>query len=147
MTPITLILVSLAALGLGAVILRGLGPNYRIGRLLAATPRVSIGEARDLASGPPRYVAVQGRIDAEDEFEDDAHRPLVLRRIRIQLGDGRRWTTVDEQVEAVDFEVREGLDAIGVDHSGLDAGLVVVPRESVGTAADAPDRVPAGTTP
>ncbi len=147
MTPIFLIVVSLAALGLGVAILRGLGSNYRVGRLLAATPTVTIGEARELASGPPRYVAVQGRIDAEDEFEDDAHQPLVLRRARIQLAERGRWATVDERVEAVDFEVREGLDAIGVDHRGLDVGLVVVPRESVGTAADAPDRVPAGTAP
>ncbi len=147
MTPILLIVVSLAALALGVAILRGLGPNYRVGRLLAATPTVTIGEARALASGPPRYVAVQGRIDAEDEFEDDAHRPLVLRRARIQLGDGGRWTTVDERIEVVDFEVREGLDAIGVDHSALDVGLVVVPRESVGTAGDASDRVPEGTAP
>ena len=35
--------------------------------------------------------------------------------------------------------------AIVVDDSALDSGLVVVPRESVGTAADVPDRVPPGT--
>ena len=94
------------------------------------------------------YVAIRGRIDAEDEFEDDAHRPLVLRRARIQLrATGSAWVTVDEHSEAVDFDVREGLDAIAIDHAALDAGLVVVPRESVGTAADAPDRVPAGTAP
>ena len=45
------------------------------------------------------------------------------------------------------FEVRDGLDGIAVDDSALDAGLVVVPRESVGTAADVADRVPAGTSP
>ncbi|MGP1673726.1 MAG: hypothetical protein ACTS8Z_00755 [Candidatus Limnocylindrales bacterium] len=147
MTPLTLILLGLAALTVGIMILRSFGPNYRIGRLLTATPAVSIGEARDLADGPPRYVAVRGRIDAEDEFEDDAHRPLVLRRARVQLGGTRHWTTVDEHRDAVDFEVREGLDAIAVDHQALEAGLVVVPRESVGTAADALDRVPDGTAP
>ena len=98
-------------------------------------------------SGPARYVAIRGRIDAEDEFEDDAHRPLVLRRARIQLRTGSDWVTVDAHTTAVAFEVREGLDAIAIDHDALDAGLVVVPRESVGTAADAPDRVPAGTAP
>jgi hypothetical protein len=50
----------------------------------------------------------------------------------------------EDQREVVPFEVREGLDAIAIDHAALDAGLVVVPRESVGTAADLPDRVPAG---
>ena len=34
-----------------------------------------------------------------------------------------------------------------MDDAALDAGLVVVPRESVGTAADVVDRVPAGTAP
>ena len=60
---------------------------------------------------------------------------------------GSDWVTVDEHTTAVAFEVRDGLDAIAIDHDALDAGLVVVPRESVGTAADAPDRVPAGTAP
>jgi hypothetical protein len=107
-----------------------------------------VAEARALAAGPPQYVAIRGRIDAEDEFEDDAHRPLVLRRARIQLRrTGTAWATVDEHIEAVDFAVREGLDAIAIDHGALDTGLVVVPRESVGTAADAPDRVPEGTAP
>jgi hypothetical protein len=40
-----------------------------------------------------------------------------------------------------------GLEAIGVDHAALSTGLVVIPRESVGTAADAIDRVPEGTPP
>ena len=145
--PLLFIVLGLVALGGGMLVLRSFGSRYRIGRLLAATPVVSVAEARELAAGPARYVAIQGRIDAEDEFEDDAHRPLVLRRARIQLRRGSDWVTVDEHTTAVDFDVREGLDAIAVDHAALDDGLVVVPRESVGTAADAPDRVPAGTPP
>lgn len=147
MGPLLCIVLGLIALGTAALVLRSFGPSYRVGRLLASTPSVSVAEARDLAAGPARYVAVRGRIDAEDEFEDDAHRPLVLRRARIQLLRGRNWVTIDEHTTAVDFEVREGLDAIAVDHAALDAGLVVVPRESVGRAADAPDRVPADTPP
>ena len=54
---------------------------------------------------------------------------------------GRRSTS---SARRSPFEVREGLDAIAVDDDALDDGLVVVPRESVGTAADAPDRVPPG---
>jgi hypothetical protein len=145
--PLFFIVLGFGALVAGALVLRSFGPRYRVGRLLAATAAVSVAEARELAGGPPRYVAVRGRIDAEKDFEDDAHRPLVLRRARIQLRRGADWVTVDEHTTAVDFEVREGLDAIGVDHAALAAGLVVVPRESVGTAADAPDRVPAGTPP
>jgi hypothetical protein len=143
--PLLFIVLGLVALGAGALVLRSFGPSYRVGRLLASTPSVSVVEARDLAGGPPRYVAIRGRIDAEDEFEDDAHRPLVLRRARIQLRRGSDWVTVDEHTTAVDFELRDGLDAIAIDHAALDAGLVVVPRESVGRAADAPDRVPAHT--
>ncbi len=147
MGPLLLIVLGFVALGAGMLVLRSFGPRYRIGRLLAATPSVGIAEARDLAAGPPRYVAIRGRIDAEDEFEDDAHRPLVLRRARIQLDRGAGWVTVDEHTTAVDFAVREGLDTIAIDHDAIDAGLVVVPRESVGTAADAADRVPTGTSP
>jgi hypothetical protein len=138
--PIALGLVALAA---GVAILRTFGANYRVGRLLAVTPVVPIAEARALAAGPPRYVAVQGRIDAAGEFEDEAHRPLVLRWVRIQSGGGTRWTTIDEKREAVDFAIREGLDSIAVDHAALGPGLVVIPRESTGTAGDVPDRVPA----
>jgi hypothetical protein len=143
--PLLFIVLGLVALGGGVFVLRSFGSRYRIGRLLAATPAVSVGEARDLAGGPARYVAIQGRIDAEDEFEDDAHRPLVLRRARIQLRRGSDWVTADDHTTAVDFAIRDGLESIAIDHAALDAGLVVVPRESVGSAADAPDRVPAGT--
>jgi hypothetical protein len=144
-TPLLAIVVGLVLLGVGVLVLRSFGPRYRVGRLIAATPAVPIADAIAMADGPARYVAIRGRIDAEEEFEDDAHRPLVLRRSRIQLRRGSAWETVDEHTQVVRFEIREGLDTIGVDHASLDAGLVVIPRESVGTAADAPDRVPAGT--
>ncbi|HEX6868494.1 MAG TPA: hypothetical protein VF119_06795 [Candidatus Limnocylindrales bacterium] len=147
MTPLVPIAVGLALLALGFAILRTFGSRYRVGRLLAATPTVSIAEARALADGPPRYVAIRGRIDALDEFEDDAHRPLVLRRARIQLRDGRDWRTVHEHAQVVDFSIREDLDAVDVDHRAVDVGLVVTPREAVGSARDVEDRVPEGTPP
>ena len=147
MTPLFPIALGLLALAAGVAILRSFGPNFRVGRLLAVTPVVPVAEARALAAGPPRYVAIQGRIDAEEAFEDEAHRPLVLRRVRFETGGGTRWRTVDEQRAAVDFEVREGLDAIRVDHASLGPGLVVIPRESTGTAADAAERIPDGLAP
>ncbi|HEV8696540.1 MAG TPA: hypothetical protein VGQ89_02525, partial [Candidatus Limnocylindrales bacterium] len=147
MTPLLPIAVGFIALAIGVAILRSFGPNYRVGRLLAVTPVVTVAEARTLAAGPPRYVAVRGRIDAEESFEDELHRPLVLRRVRIQAGGGTNWTIVDEHREAISFSVREGLDSIAVDHHSLGPGLVVMPRESTGSAADVPDRVPAGTPP
>jgi len=141
------IVAGLAALVTGLLILRSFGPNFRVGRLLASTPEVSVAEARALAGGPQRYVRVRGRIDSETDFEDQHHRPLVFRRTRLDLGGSRGWTTFDDQRERVPFEVREGLDGIAIDDAALETGLVVIPRESVGTAADAPDRVPAGTPP
>ena len=149
MTPLLPILAGLASFAVGAAILRSFGPGYRVGRLLAATPAVTIGEAVEMAraGGPGRYIKVSGRIDAETDFEDDAHRPLVFRRTRLDLRVKKAWRSLDDQREAVPFEVREGLDGIAVHHEDLDAGLVVLPRESVGTAADAPDRVPEGTDP
>lgn len=145
--PLILIVAGFVALGIGAVVLRRFGPRYRVGRLLAATLEVPVAEAIALADGPPRYVAVRGRIDAESEFEDAAHQPLVLRRTRLDVRRGDTWLTVDDRREAVDFEVREGLDHIAVDHASLGDGLVVVPRESVGVAADLPDQLPPGTAP
>lgn len=143
--PLAFLVAGLVALGAGAVVLRSFGPRYRIGRLLATTPQVTVAEALQLADGNPRYVAVQGRIDAEEPFEDDAHRPLVFRRTRLQRRTGSQWAAFEDHREAVDFQVREGLDEIGIDSSALDAGLVVVRREAVGTAADVKDR--AGDTP
>jgi len=108
---------------------------------------VSIAEAKAMATGRPRYVRVAGRVDSETDFEDVHHRPLVFRRTRLQLRHGRTWTSFEDTRERVPFEIRDGLEAIAVDDAALDAGLVVVPRESVGTAADLADRVPGGTAP
>jgi len=135
----------LVALVAGVLVLRTYGPRYRVGRLLATTPDVTVAQARGMASGPPHYVRVRGRIDAEDEFEDEHHRPLVFRRTQFQLQRNRRWETFEDDRKRVSFEIREGLDSIAVDDGALDTGLVVIPRESVGTAADLTDRVPPGT--
>ena len=45
------------------------------------------------------------------------------------------------------FEVVDGLDRIAIDVDAIDEGLVVVIRESEGTAAEIPDRMPEGTPP
>jgi hypothetical protein len=147
-TPLLLIAAGAVALVAGVAVLRTFGPGYRVGRLLAATPRVQIEEARALAEGgAARYVRVDGRIDSEDEFQDADHRPLVLRRTRLEARSGRAWETVEDSREQVPFEVREGLAGIDVDAAALDAGLVVVPRFSAGVAGDLGDRAPAGLPP
>ncbi len=145
MSPIVWILAGVAALIVGFLLLRTYGSRYRVGRSLATARHVSVAEATALADGPARFIRVDGRIDADDEFEDDAHRPLVFRRTRLQLRDGDRWVSFEDRRERVRFEVRDGLDGIVVDDAALEDGLVVIPRESIGTAADIPDRVPPGT--
>ncbi len=147
MSPLAPLIAGLVALCAGALLLRTYGTNYRVGRLLASTPVVDVAEARRLAANGPRYVAIEGRIDSETDFEDAMHRPLVFRRSRLQLRGRDGWTSLDEQRERVPFEIREGLESIAVDDAALDAGLVVVVRESEGTAADIADRVPSGTPP
>ena len=139
--PLAFLTAGLVALAAGAVVLRSFGPRYRIGRLLATAPRVTVAEAVQLADAGPRYVAVEGRIDAEEPFEDDAHRPLVFRRTRLEQRTGSSgWTAFEDHREAVTFTVREGLDEIGIDTDALDTGLIVVRREAVGTAADVHER-------
>lgn len=146
-SPLIVLAAGVVALATGLLVQRAFGPRHRVGRLLASTPAVSIAEARTLAGGPPRYVRVEGRVDSETDFEDDAHRPLVFRRTRLQFRRGPGWVDLDDRRERVPFVLHEGLDSIEIHDEALDVGLVVVVRESEGTAADVADRVPAGTDP
>jgi hypothetical protein len=142
--PALLVVAGVAALLLAGLVLRSFGPGYRLGRLLAGTPHVTVEEALAQArQGDDRYVRVDGRIDAAAEFEDEHHRPLVFRRRRIQARMRDRWQTINERREAVSFEVREGLASVAIDTDGLSEGLVVIPREASGTAADAREHVAA----
>jgi len=146
-SPLILLIAGLVAMAAGVLLLRTYGPSFRVGRLLASTPTIDVAEARRLATNGPRYVAIEGRIDSETDFEDTAHRPLVFRRTRLQLRGPAGWTSLDDRRERVSFQIHDGLDSITVDDQALDDGLVVVVRESEGTAADVADRVPAETPP
>lgn len=148
MAPLLLAAAGAVALVLAGLILSSFGPRYRIARLLATTRKVSIAEARRLAEeGLRAYVRVDGRIDSEEDFEGPGHQPLVFRRVRLEARRGNAWRPFEDHRQTVPFKVNEGLDSIGIDVDELDRGLVVVPRESVGTAADLADRVPEGTSP
>jgi hypothetical protein len=147
-TPLVVVAAGALALVAGAGVLLSFGGRYRVGRLLAATPKVDLDEAIRLAeAGPTRYVRVDGRLDSEEDFPDEHQRPLVYRRRRLELRQRGRWRSIDEHLEAVPFEIREGLNGIAIDHAALAQGLVVLPRESSGTAADVPERLPPGTPP
>jgi hypothetical protein len=142
-TALVLAVVGVAALLTSAFVLRSLGPGYRVGRLLAATPSATIDEAIGLARTGSRdavsYVRVSGRITSDEEFPDDQDRPLVFRRTRVQVaGAGDDWQTLVDEREAVPFGVEARSAFIAVDESALDAGLVVIPREADGVVADLP---------
>lgn len=144
-TPLLIGAAGLVALVAGGLVLRTFGAAYRIARMLATAPTVTVAEANAIAaSGRRAYVRIAGRIDAEDEFEDADHRPLVFRRVRLETWQGRSWRPFEDHRQSVAFTVNEGLDSIAIDVDALDAGLIVVPRESVGRAADLPDRAPDG---
>ncbi|MEA2538300.1 MAG: hypothetical protein QOF11_2534 [Chloroflexota bacterium] len=151
MGPLIVIVAGLLALAGAFLVLRSFGSGYRVGRLLASTPSATFEEAESLAAGGTRrYVRIAGRLDSAADFPDENARPLVYRRRRLEAQRAGRWTVIDESVEVVPFEVREGLSALAIDTARLGDGLVVLPRESVGTAADVPERVPSdlpSTTP
>jgi hypothetical protein len=146
--PLFLVLAGVVALVAGWWLLRGLGPRARVGRILAATPVVEVGRAVELAAaGEARYVGVGGRLDAEEPWDDESGRPLVFRRSSLERREGDRWIPFETERRVVPFEVSGALDRIAIDGEALDDGLIVVTRESSGTAAEIPDRVPPGTPP
>lgn len=137
--PLIAFAAGVAALLAGVALLSAFGGGYRLGRLLAATPEVAIPEAIEAAgAGDRRYVAIVGRVDADDEFLDEHERPLVFRRTRLQVRSGRRWATVHEDRRVIPFRISTAVGTIAVDAEALGEGLIVIPREAVGTAADVP---------
>jgi hypothetical protein len=146
--PLPLILFGLALFAAGAIYLRSFGPAQRVGRLLASTPRISVEQAVALASDAvPRYVRVDGRLDSDEDFRDERDQPLIFRRRRLEAWRGRSWQILSEARDVVPFQVNEGLASIGIDGTALDVGLVVLPREAVGAAAEAPGMLPEGLDP
>ena len=141
-----LLLVGVVLVVVAVLLLRSVGQAYRIGRTLSAAPELPLAEVVQLAraagaasgAGAPRYVRTHGRISSEEEFPDENDRPLVYRRQRLQRRDGRSWTTIDDDRVAVPFGLEDRATYLAVDIDSLGDGLVVVPRESVGVAADVP---------
>ena len=141
MPALLFLLLGLVLLGSGWLLLRSFGPGLRIGQLLSAAPDVSIGEAVEMARrGEGSYVRVSGRIDAAEPFADEHHRPLVLRRERVEVREGERWRTLRTERRHVPFALRDRQGEIEVDAAALDEGLVVIPRESEGRAGEVADR-------
>ncbi len=147
MIPIALAIAGLAALAAATLLLRRTGSAYRVARVLAGAPDVPLSELVGSAAGPDaprRYVRTHGRISSDEEFPDEAQRPLVYRRRRLERGDGRgNWHVLDEQRLAVPFGIEERGAFLAVDLDALGDGLIVLPRESRGTAAELPPDVAA----
>ena len=119
------------------VLLRSLGPRFRLGRLLSAAQEVSLEEARELASGAPVYVRVMGRISSTEEFPDDNDRPLVFRRTRLEVQVAPdRWRTVLDEREAVPFGVESRSAFVAIDQDALGDGLVAIPRIASGRVSE-----------
>lgn len=151
-----LLVVGVACAVVAAVLLRGVGSAYRIGRTLSAAPEWSLGEVIAMAREPAaaasatnapsaRYVRVRGRISSEDEFPDEHDRPLVYRRVRLQTPRGRgSWLTFQDDRTAVRFGIEERDTYLAVDIDALGDGLVVVPRIAEGFARDLPEQPDGG---
>ena len=113
MTPLVPLAGGALALLAAALLLRSYGSRYRIARLLATVPEVSLADAIAAGeAGRPVYVRVAGRLDSEEAFEDAARRPLVYRRTRLQVRSRGRWATFEDSREQVPFEIGDGLRAI-----------------------------------
>ena len=150
MLPLVLIVAGVVACAAALVGLSRAGPAYRLGRTLSGAPSCAVGDVGAAALAGRRYVRVHGRIASEEEFPDENDRPLVYRRRRLELAEdplGRHWRILEDEVHAVAFGIEERGDYVAVEAADIDEGLVVIVRESTGTAADALDRVPPGTPP
>lgn len=137
---VALVLSGFVAIAASELLARRLAPRYVLGRTLAGARNVSIDEARAMAlAGDARYVRVHGRITSDEEFPDEQERPLVYRRKRVELRrpDGS-WRIGASETEGVPFGVESRASFVAVDAAAIGAGLVVVPRQADGSAADLP---------
>jgi hypothetical protein len=148
--PPLLIAIGIAVCGAALFGLSRAGSGYRIGRTLAGAPACELADVAEAARAGRAYVRVHGRIASDEEFPDENERPLVYRRRRLDLAldpAGRAWRTLEDEVHAVPFGIEHAGTYVAIHAADLDDGLVVIVRESLGTAADAPERVPPGTPP
>jgi hypothetical protein len=148
--PLVLVALGAAFAAIGLLTLLSAGSAYRIGRTLSAAPSIALGDVAAAAEAGRPYVRVHGRIASDEEFPDDNDRPLVYRRRRLELAKdrrGRRWRTLEDEAYAVPFGLEQGGAHVAIEAADLDEGLIVIVREALGTASDAPDRVPPGTSP
>ena len=140
--PVILALIGAIALLVATALLRTLGPRFRLGRLLSAAREVTLDECRELATGPPVYVRVTGRVSSDEEFPDDNNRPLVFRRTRLEVAADRgAWRTLLDEREAVPFGVESRQAYMAIDQDALADGLVAIPRIATGRVRELHDHL------
>jgi hypothetical protein len=149
MTGLGIVVLGLVAGLVGYLLLRRSGTGWRVGRLLAAAPERTLAQATaQAANGEEAYIRLHGRIDSDEEFPGDDGKPLVYRRRRLQQRNGRSgWQTFDDERLAVPFRLSQQGERVWIDIEALGDGLVVVPRESEGIAADVTEEAVSGDLP
>ncbi len=132
-------LFGVVALLLGTFITSRISARLRAGRLLAGLapidPSLALRTAA-LRGHALSYVAVKGSVDATEVFEDEHHRPLVYRRERVFIADGRAWREIDRAVRSVPFSISDQSGALRIDAAALDEGLIVLERRWDGSVAE-----------
>ncbi len=145
---LALIILGLVAGLAGWLLLRRSGSAWRVGRLLASAPQRTLEEAAaSAASGEEAYIRLHGRIDSDEEFSGEDGKPLVYRRRRLQQRGRSGWQTFDDERLAVPFGLSDRGARVSIDTDALGDGLVVVPRESEGVAADVDEEAVSGALP
>ena len=149
MIGLGIVVLGIAAGLVGYLLLRRSGTGWRVGRLLAAAPERTLAQAAAIvAGGEEAYIRLHGRIDSDEEFPGDDGKPLVYRRRRLQQrSGGSGWETFDDERLAVPFRLSQKGERIEIDTEALGDGLVVVPRESEGVAADVTAEAVSGVLP
>lgn len=137
------VLAGIACLLAAVLLLRRVGSGYRIARILAAAPAVTLAEVVEIASAGAAersYVRTTGRISSDEEFPDEHQRPLVFRRQRVERRKAGRgsWQVLSENRLAVPFGIEDRSTLIAVDVDALGEGLVVIPREATGAYSELP---------
>jgi hypothetical protein len=129
--PILLAVAGLAAVGIGAALIRSSGADTRAGRRLAGARAAAIRDLQDMATQdrlPPGPVRVEGRVRCAN--------PLVLpsgdriaalhRDVEVELPDGR-WRLIERVREARLVDLWERAASVALDLSEL-AELISIPR-------------------
>ena len=140
---ILLAVAGLAAVGMGAALIRSSGADIRAGRRLAGARGATIRELQDRAAQgqlPPGPVRVEGRVRCSN--------PLVLpngdrlaslhRDVEVELGDGR-WRLIERVRDSRPIDLWERAASVPLDLSRVAEPLITIPQVWEGPAEELGD--------